>query len=160
MIIDFDKEFLTKDFDSILLEHNNPLCNSEDYYLKYKTKYINETLKSKKRYNEIVSEIKVVNNIHVRQNKAGTKMHYMFVDETRVLNLKQELKILINEQQTRFKHFLHYLNQLNEDYKRILYEESKSKSPSIKSIKSVNSIKSSYSHDKPKSKRYTNMKKK
>ena len=45
MEVDFKTKFLNCDFDSILLNNNNPLLNSYDIYIQYKQKYIINTFK-------------------------------------------------------------------------------------------------------------------
>lgn len=130
-IVDFNKEFLDKNFDEILESTGNNLVNSNDIYLKYKQIYIEETNANKLLFENLNKQINDLTN----KNKPNSKkISYIYINETELEDLKYKRKILFASQQTKLSNFLHYINQLNTDKK--YNEEEKSDTQSIKSNKS------------------------
>ena len=60
--IDFYNIFININFDNILLEENNPLINSKEFYLNYKKIYFNETNKNYSKFLRINSQLQRLNN--------------------------------------------------------------------------------------------------
>lgn len=130
-IVDFNKEFLDKNFDEILESTGNNLVNSNDIYLKYKQIYIEETNANKLLFENLNKQINELTN---KINPNSKKISYIYINESELEYLKYKRKMLFASQQTKLSNFLHYINQLNSDKK--YNEEEKSDTQSIKSNKS------------------------
>ena len=61
MNIDYYAQYININFDEILLENNNNLLNSEEFYLMYKKDYFDQTSKNFEKYKKLIKYIKTSN---------------------------------------------------------------------------------------------------
>ena len=55
--VNYRKEFIDYPFDDILIDFNNPLVNSKDHYLQYKSKYLTKTNDNHHKYKKLLVDI-------------------------------------------------------------------------------------------------------
>jgi hypothetical protein len=125
MNIDFYSKYLDVDFDKILLDNNNKLINSEEFYLKYKNHYFDETTANYTLYKQYYEEYTFLTKS--QYNKTGSKYLYNFIDENKVEILKQKVKDVILKQERLYSNFTHYVNLLNTDVHKFETKKSKGK---------------------------------
>ncbi len=139
--IDFKKDFLEVDFDSILLECNNPLFNSDQHHIKYKNLYFDKAKIACEQFEHLSAELSRLQDVQFLQ-LSDTKVIRTYVDEQKILDLKQQRKNLVIKQRQELQKTLQYFRQLNDDYTKLLCTPVQ-RSPSISSVKSGNeSVKS------------------
>jgi hypothetical protein len=110
MNIDYYAQYININFDEILLENNNNLLNSEEFYLMYKKDYFDQTSENFEKYKKWEAELKELTNFNVSKS---TKYKYVYTDITKVEYLKQVLKNLIIDQNKLLDNFHHYVTLLN-----------------------------------------------
>lgn len=130
MNIDFEQEFLSTNFDNLLLEANNPLINSHSHYIQYKENYLLQTYKHYNTFNTLVNEL---NSLEEIKSVSNTKIIFTLVDSTKKHNLTSELMNLIHKQREMYNNFLHYINHLNLNYKKLVDSDT----ISVKTTKSI-----------------------
>lgn len=111
--IDFYNMFININFDNILLETNNPLVNSKDFYLSYKKTYFDQTNKNYSKFLRINAELQKQKQL--QYNISNNKYYYTYLDQKQLDYLKNELKIIIISQKELFNNFKHYVETLNKD---------------------------------------------
>lgn len=111
--IDFYNMFININFDNILLETNNPLVNSKEYYLNYKRTYFDQTNKNYSKFLRINAELQKLKNL--QYNILNNKYYYTYLDQKQLDSLKNDLKIIIISQKESFNNFKHYVETLNKD---------------------------------------------
>lgn len=142
----FENEFLSTDFDNILIQQNNPLINS-DQFIQYKQIYLNASQANLQKFTELTTELRSMIEEKL-QNTNPTKVVFTFIDEDKSIELEKNLNSLISKQRNLFNRFLHYVNDLNTNVNKY---NPKSTNPSDNfvqdkvSIKSARSIKSTKS---------------
>ena len=112
MDIDIEKEFIM-DFDQLLIDCNNPNINSYERYGKYKNKYIEYTKTNIRIYNQLKNELYIINP---PVEPTSFKYYYTFVDNEKIINIKNEIKKIIIEQKQYYNNFLNYIMTLNTEY--------------------------------------------
>lgn len=117
MDIDFKKEFLSINFDNKLIEANNPLVSSQEHYKLYKQKYIEESIHNFELYTTVVDEYNSL--IEKSITKTSSRVVYVYVDKSRVSELRQSLKTIIIKQRSLLDNFNHYIEFLNTNSKAI-----------------------------------------
>jgi len=106
----FREHFLNLDFDSYLIDKNNNLVNSNEYYLQYKSDYIDKTNENLKKYVKLLKIfIDLSNNYNINQ----TKYSYTFVDKNEYNRLNKEIKNLVLEQRQLYNNFMKYIQFIN-----------------------------------------------
>lgn len=110
MNIDYYALYININFDEILLENNNNLLNSEEFYLMYKKDYFDQTSENFEKYKKWEAELKELTNFNVSKSN---KYKYVYTDITKVEYLKQVLKNLIIDQNKLLDNFHHYVTLLN-----------------------------------------------
>jgi hypothetical protein len=127
MNIDFEMLYINVNFDDILIENNNPLVNSEDVYLKYKTEYFEQTNKNYNMFKKLSEELE---NLEGNQGYTtyGSKYTYIYNDVIEIEKLRLTIKQIVIAQRKLYKNFYHYVNLLNS--KREAFEQPKN--PSVK----------------------------
>lgn len=110
MNIDYYAQYININFDEILLENNNNLVNSEEFYLMYKKDYFDQTSQNFEKYKKWETELKALTNFNLSE---PTKYKYVYTDITKVELLKQQLKNLIIAQNKLLDNFYHYITLLN-----------------------------------------------
>jgi hypothetical protein len=158
--IDFYNMFININFDNMLLEINNPLVNSKEFYLNYKRTYFDQTNKNYSRFLRINAELQKLKQSQYKIT--NNKYYYNYLDQKHLNSLKNDLKSIMISQKESFNNFKHYVETLNKDTnifsdttvkkRGVLSFFNKSKSnttlkrsksnASIKSNKSVKSIQS------------------
>ena len=121
--IDFTKEFLLYDFDRILIEKNNPLINSQKYYINYKQQYTKNTKSNLQIFKNLKNEFDKLTKAEFIQT-TPTSYVYSYIDNNRKLELQNQLKSLIDDQRSSFKLFLDYTNTLNVNMSKLSSESS------------------------------------
>jgi len=107
MDIDFYSKYIDVNFDNII---DNELLNSNEFYLTYKKKYMDETQSNYILYNEYSQELAKINDFYQRNN---TKYNYVYIDTDKIDKLKIKIKNLIKSQNKLFDNFNHYISILN-----------------------------------------------
>jgi hypothetical protein len=110
MNIDYYAQYININFDEILLENNNNLVNSEEFYLIYKKDYFDQTSINFEKYKKWEDELKSLTDFNVSES---TKYKYVYTNLTRVEELKQQMKNLIIAQNKLLDNFHHYITLLN-----------------------------------------------
>ena len=110
MNIDYYALYININFDEILLENNNNLLNSEEFYLMYKKDYFDQTSENFEKYKKWEAELKELTNFNISKSN---KYKYVYTDITKVEYLKQVLKNLIIDQNKLLDNFHHYVTLLN-----------------------------------------------
>lgn len=111
--IDFYNMFININFDNILLETNNPLVNSKDFYLNYKRTYFDQTNKNYSKFLRINAELQKLKQLQYKI--LNNKYYYTYLDQKQLESLKNELKLIIISQKESFNNFKHYVETLNKD---------------------------------------------
>ena len=110
MNIDFYSQYININFDEILLENNNDLINSEEFYLIYKKTYFDETLKNFEKFKIYNSELNELSNLN---DKTTSKYKHVYIDTIRFEFLKQSIKNIVIFQNKLLDNFHHYITLLN-----------------------------------------------
>lgn len=116
--INFYSEYININFDEILLENNNNLLTSEEFYLTYKKEYFDQTSNNFEKFKIVNDELQQLTNLNVPfktndESSSTTKYKYVYTDFTRYEYLKQEVKNLIISQNKLLDNFYHYITLLN-----------------------------------------------
>lgn len=111
--INFYNMFININFDNILLETNNPLVNSKDFYLNYKKTYFDQTNKNYSKFLRLNAELQKQKQL--QYNTSNNKYYYTYLDQKQLDSLKNDLKIIIISQNELFNNFKHYVETLNKD---------------------------------------------
>lgn len=111
--IDFYNMFININFDNILLETNNSLVNSKEFYLNYKKTYFDQTNKNYSKFLRINAELQKLKELQYK--KSNNKYYYTYLDQTKLESLKNELKTIIISQKESFNNFKHYVETLNKN---------------------------------------------
>jgi hypothetical protein len=135
--LDFKKEFLSIDFDELLLRFNNHFIN-DNIYTDYKNNYISNTNINNTRYNELVNSIISLENKELIQRHKNKYVYFIY-EKDKLNSLKKECKNILLSQRNNLNFFLQYIDSLNNKF---LAESKEIDSMSIKSDKSNKSKKS------------------
>jgi len=145
MNIDFDKAFLSIDFDNILTSVNNDLVNDQ-LYLKAKEQYFQKSLYNKSNFNELLRQISDTQEHNTIADEQVVTHYFTYNDKNSTDTLHFELHKLIDEQTKLYKNFLHYTNMLNSASYTVttptITTNQSAKPSSIKSTKSNKSMRS------------------
>jgi hypothetical protein len=107
---EFKEQFSKTDFDNYLIEQNNSLVNSNEYYLQYKNTYIETTKNNYNTYTKLLDKYNTLtNNYTITSNK----YIYQVIDNKKYDSLNMEIKTLVEEQKKLFNNFIHYIEFLN-----------------------------------------------
>lgn len=119
-----DKEFKQKfldsvdNFDNILIQNNNPLVNSQEYYLNYKQTYIATTLENLKTYSLLKNQLdKLLSEQH--QVIDGKKVYYTYIDNQLLDNLREQCFQVYTKQKQLLENFTHQVNFVNLNFKKL-----------------------------------------
>jgi hypothetical protein len=107
MDIDFYSKYINVNFDNIV---DNELVNSNEFYLKYKKEYMEETQSNYILYKEYSQELSKLNDFYNINNK---KYNYVYIDTDKIDKLKIKIKNLIKSQNNLLDNFNHYISILN-----------------------------------------------
>lgn len=106
----FKKNFVNIDFDKSLIEVDNNLVNSNEYYLEYKNKYLDQTANNFQEFEKLIDQFdKFYHNYSIENNK----YNYTYIDNKEYDNVKYSLKVLINNQRQLLDNFTKYIEFLN-----------------------------------------------
>lgn len=111
--IEFYNLFININFDNILLEENNPLINSKEFYLNYKRIYFDQTNKNYSKFLRINSQLQQLND--TKYKITNNKYYYNYLDKTQLEILKKDLKSILILQKELFNNFKHYVETLNKN---------------------------------------------
>lgn len=100
-----------ENFDSYFIERDNNLVNSNEYYLQYKNKYIEETMELFDTFKILIESFNLLNNNYIKTDKKKYVYHYIDQNEYNILNDK--LKNLLEIQKKRLSNFTNYIEFLN-----------------------------------------------
>ena len=138
----FQEMFLDVNFDQKLIATNNPLVNSNEYYLSYKQNYIQMTQSTLDQYHNVYHKY---NQLLATQHQqvTPTKVVFTIIDTNQLQNLRQELKDLLIHQRELLHNFLLYIAYLNQNVDKyitndtsknaVANSDSKSETASIRS---------------------------
>ena len=135
MEIDFKSKFLNCDFDSILLNSNNPLLNSYDIYIQYKQKYIINARKNYDSYQKLFKEYSNLKKLQYHQINPN-KIIYTYISDDKLNDLSFKIKNLVIEQQSSLDNFMHYITHLNKNVDSYI-DQSKSTVTSLRKNKNI-----------------------
>ena len=107
MDINFYSKYINVNFDYII---DNDLLNSNEYYLKYKKEYMDETQSNYILFKEYSEELSKLTNFYTINN---TKYNYIYTDTDKIDKLKIKLKNVIKSQNNLLDNFTHYISILN-----------------------------------------------
>jgi hypothetical protein len=107
MNIDFYSKYINVNFDNSI---DNEFLNSNEFYLKYKKEYMEETQSNYILYKEYSKEFENLNNFYTTNN---TKYNYIYIDTDTIEKLKGKIKNLIKSQNYLLDNFNHYISILN-----------------------------------------------
>jgi hypothetical protein len=113
MDVDYYSQYIKLNFDTVLLENNNNLINSQDFYLQYKKNYFEETNMNYQSFQKLNNELKGL--LDKESSINGTKYSFVFVDQTRINDLKTQLKNILIKQNKLLDNFNNYIILLNTD---------------------------------------------
>lgn len=108
MDIDYVSQYLSINFDNMIL---NDLVHSEEFYLQYKRKYLQQTESNYKQFNIYVDELNKLTDI--QSSVSGTKYKYVYVDTNRLEYLKQQIKNIVISQNILLDNFNNHIILLN-----------------------------------------------
>lgn len=114
MELDFKSTFLNYDFDSILINNNNPLINSYDIYIQYKQKYIINARKNFDLYQKLLKEYLNLKKVEY-QTPSSNVIIYTYIKSDKFNDIKLKIKNIIKDQQRSLDNFLNYINHLNKN---------------------------------------------
>lgn len=113
MDVDYYSQYIKINFDTVLLENNNNLINSEEFYLQYKKHYFEETNMNHQSFQKLNNELKGL--LDKESSINGTKYNFVFIDQTRINDLKTQLKNILIKQNKLLDNFNNYIILLNTD---------------------------------------------
>lgn len=106
----FKNTFLNVNFDDFLINNNNNLVNSNEYYLQFKVEYLNKTTNNLNKYIKLLKDFnELSNNFTVNNNKYS----YTFIDKNLYNKTNNDLKALLLEQRELYNNFINYIQFLN-----------------------------------------------
>ena len=106
----FNTSFININFDNLLIEVDNNLVNSNEYYLEYKNKYLAQTHENFEEFKELIDKFDTFyNNYSVKDNKYT----YTYIDNKEYEKIKYSLKVLIDNQRQLLDNFTKYIEFLN-----------------------------------------------
>lgn len=106
----FKDNFLNVDFDNFLIQNNNPVINSNELYIQYKTEYLNKTRANLVKYTALYQSFKLLSDNYVINNN---KYSYTFVDKDEYKDVNKNIKNLLIEQRQLYNNFMMYIQFLN-----------------------------------------------
>jgi hypothetical protein len=109
MNIDFYSEFININFDNTI---NPLLINSENLYLTYKKKYLDNSFENYVKFKELQDEFDKLKALNLSIN--NTKYKFGYIDIVKINFLKQEIKNIVIFQRQLYSNFINYINYLNE----------------------------------------------
>lgn len=106
----FNTSFININFDNLLIEVDNNLVNSNEYYLEYKNKYLAQTSENFEDFKKLIDKFDTLyNNYSIKNNKYT----YTYIDNKEYEDIKYSLKVLIDNQRQLLDNFLKYIEFLN-----------------------------------------------
>lgn len=107
MDIDFYGKYIDINFDSII---DTELVNSQEFYLKYKKEYFDQSEYNYILYKNFCEELSSFNDFYTINN---TKYSYTYIDIDKINDIKIKIKNLIKSQNNLLDNFNHYISILN-----------------------------------------------
>lgn len=99
--IDFEREFLNKNFDNLLRESNSKFVN-EQVYLDAKNKYFEQSVKKYEEFKTHKTELDKLMSLDI---------YYIDIEE-RIRKIRNSIKSLLIEQQLAYQNFLNHIKFL------------------------------------------------
>lgn len=128
MNFDFQTEFLSIDFDDILLQGNHSMLNSYEHYIQFKNKYFTEALDNYGQFQQLQNYFI---SLHQSLDNTESKVTFVYVDKQVLQDVQQQMNNLILKQRRLLNNMKHYLITLN-----TIQIDSKDDTASIKSTAS------------------------
>lgn len=107
MDIDFYSTYININFDTLI---DNDLVNSQEFYLKYKKEYLDQSDSNYVLYKKYSDELSLYNESYTVNN---TKYTYTYIDVNKIKDVKIKIKNLIRSQNNLLENFNHYISILN-----------------------------------------------
>lgn len=136
MEIDFKSKFLNYNFDDILINNNNPLLNSYEFYIQYKQKYIINSRKNYELYQKLYKEYINLKKTEYQMPSTNVVI-YTYISSDKLNDLCFKIKNLLKQQQKNLDNFLHYINHLNENVNSYIIENSSNSKNTIRRNKNI-----------------------
>lgn len=108
----FKSEFMDYNFDEMLLERNNPLINSNEKYLYWKNMYLKDTMNNYEKFTNLLENFSN-NNYSISKTNNTTKHIFKYINPITSETINTEIKTLLVVQRQIYKHFIDYINFLN-----------------------------------------------
>lgn len=140
----FYNKYIAYDFDDILLNTNNNLVNSYEFYIKFKEDYLFRTNENFENYKIYITKLEELNNkIYFKESEK--RIYVTIIDENEKNNVKKYINNIQTTQRRLYDNFLHYVNFLNENKYNYISNSRPKSLRSIRSVKSISSINSNSS---------------
>ena len=107
----FKNDFLHSEFDTMLIEQDNELLNSNEHYLDYKNEYIKQTNINHKKLDELLKKFNILNNFYTKSDDC--KYVYHFIDNNTKEKLNNEIKKIHLNQRKLYTDFINHIEFLN-----------------------------------------------
>ena len=106
----FKTMYIDYTFDNPLLDQNNTLINSNQFYLDIKNNYLKQTQINFNKFKELHNDYTILNNNHtIKCIDNLTTHYYKFINTDNLQNTLYQLKVLLKEQKYLFDNFINYI---------------------------------------------------
>jgi hypothetical protein len=107
MNIDFYAKYIDINFDNSI---DTDLVNSQEFYLKYKKDYFDQTQLNYVLYKNLCKELSSFSDLYTINN---TQYTYTYIDMDKIKDIQIKIKTLIKSQNNLLDNFNHYISILN-----------------------------------------------
>jgi hypothetical protein len=108
-LIEFEEKYIIN-FDNYLIEQDNNLVNSNDFYLRYKNEYIISTNNNYKLLDDL---LKIFNQLNNNYTLNTTKYIYNYINKSELKIVMDKIKKIIASQIILFNNFMNHISFLN-----------------------------------------------
>lgn len=113
MDIDFHSKYIKVDFDKLV---DNPLVNSDEFYLNFKKKYFKTTEDLYNKLNKLNTKLEYLEKSGgYTHNSNNTKHTFVYIDDKQIEETKQLIKDIYIKQDKAFLNFYEYVLLLNKN---------------------------------------------
>lgn len=119
-IENFKSTFLYFDFDKILIDQNNSLVNSNEYYLFYKNNYIKSTQENLENYINLNEKYEYLSNNELITDTGKVKYYISNANSEDLDNIKLEINKVLMSQRKLYENFINYIEFLNQSKTKIV----------------------------------------
>lgn len=119
-IENFKSTFLNFDFDKNLIDQNNSLVNSNEYYLVYKNNYLKSTQDNLENYIKLNDQYESLSNNELVTDTGKVKYYISNANSGDLDNIKLEMNKILISQRKIYENFIKYIEFLNESKTKIV----------------------------------------